>query len=43
MKKKIINEELSKEDEIYIKDTVNRQLRKLFYSLYVKNAFWVSK
>jgi len=36
----LINEELTSQDIKEIKDMINQQLKKLFYTLYVKKMFW---
>jgi hypothetical protein len=38
--KVLINEELSAQDIKEIKEMINNQLKKLFYTLYVKKMFW---
>ncbi len=40
MTKRLITEELSAKDIKEIKDMINVQLKKLFYTLYVKKMFW---
>ena len=36
----LIKEELTAQDIKEIKDMINNQLKKLFYTLYVKKMFW---
>ena len=38
--KVLIKEELTAQDIKEIKDMINNQLKKLFYTLYVKKMFW---
>ena len=38
--KVLIKEDLSSNDIKEIKDMINQQLKKLFYTLYVKKMFW---
>ena len=40
MSKRVIKEELSAQDIKEIKNMINVQLQKLFYTLYVKKMFW---
>ena len=39
-KQVLIKEELTSKDIKEIKDMINNQLKKLFYTLYVKKMFW---
>ena len=40
IKNLLIKEELNAQDIKEIKDMINQQLKKLFYTLYVKKMFW---
>lgn len=39
----LLKEELDEKDIGFLKGMINRQLKKLFYVLYIKNAFWEVK
>jgi hypothetical protein len=39
----LLKEELDEKDIMFLKGMINRQLKKLFYTLYIKNAFWEVK
>jgi len=39
----LLKEELDNKDITFVKGLINRQLKRLFYVLYIKHAFWEVK